>query len=1311
MKANRLALSYGFRIRNYRIERVLGKGGFGITYLALDLEKKQRFAIKELLPDGIATRDDDGRVVPQIEGQETEFAWALEGFRHEAEVLSGLNHPNIVKVHELIETNGTAYMVMDYLHGIDLGEALESRPIPPDLRWFFKVFSGILDGLAAIHAQDQMHRDVKPDNVRLIEDDLPVLLDFGSAKANLGRTITMTTVVSHGYSPFEQYQTRARQGPFTDIYAAAALFYRAVVGEKPPVATNRITDESIRILAESTKLKEAGYPLKVLRAIDRALSWFPDQRPESIEQWREEMGAGTGPEPKPKPASKPATPVVKIVRPNEKKKVVSKSLEIPSASLAPTPPKKRWLRNLLAGAAAALAIAGLGFGWKQLNQRSPGEQLLFEARTAFAAGDFQAALDRIQSAKKAEPNLEGADQLRENAERELRIQELIARAESERQRKEFADLAKTAQSILELDPAHARAQQLLKIASEQMDLARFLAEAKSAISAEDFEKAIQAAEAALAIDSSHPEAGAILEEANRELQIRPILARANAALDAGDFEEARRLAEEALKVDPANAEAREIADGASREYQIKRLLATARSELEKEEFLEAISTAEQVVKLDPGNLDAAEIKKHGFAGEVAQQKLNQAMEALESGEFDIALARIREANQQRKLKGSDPLIDRVLGRRASTEGVELLKKFQFGPAEELAQKSLKLRPGNRESDALSLSARGLSAIFLMEAGEGDRRRAAERIKTVDLLAGLTNEPAFREFQLKALHWSGKYRIIGIGITHDLAEGLKRIEEAAVAGHPESMTQLGRWLVAGMFLPVDPDRGIELLRSAAAKNDPVAMLALAWFHRLGQAVDFNLEKAEDLERRAFEESRKRMNSTGDWAAMTMVARAQILGLGTNRSLAAAERVADRLIEEKSVGAFHLRWMIAAEKGDFPTALKVAEAWEQAGSASAPAFAGIVHESGEIGRRPDFGAAHACFLRAEQYGNGRGAANRAKYFFSAENPIFEERNRLVGGANPERAVKLLEFALNRDFETAAAGLGVLFQDGHHPEGKDIGKARQNFHKGMMLGDWESGILASYRFRKSAAAESHRIGPEQPDFELAERYLEACAAHGSPDALTELGFLHLTEAPTSSETLKKAFGYFQKAENRSHLEGTLLLATFYDPQYPDRNAAIGGANTARATELYKQLAARGSSDATFALGLMPLQRKFPKREDFEFARRHLEQAVDAGNSLAMTTLGEFHMPPNLLPIRKRNTRYANDVVGGKNLHEAHRLFKKAAAFEEGRALFYLGMIAEKGLVNQRADRSSAIGFYRRSQAQGDPDAAAALRRLGVK
>ncbi|MEZ0003223.1 protein kinase domain-containing protein [Sinorhizobium fredii] len=282
--AKRSSLPEGYILEGYEISKVLGAGGFGITYLALDPALKRFFAIKEYCPHDLAERD--GYTVHPLNSSVSEdYERGLRDFIKEAQTLARFHHRNIVGVARIFEKNNTAYMVLNFEEGKSLKDWLRDSDLPPNQLQIDQIAEPLLDALSTIHADNILHRDIAPDNIYIRKDGTPVLLDFGSARQALQqRSRSISAIVKAGYSPQEQYSTRSsNQGPWTDIYALAATVYRCLAGEAPPEASDRTIDDTYLPLSRRN-LK--GFRATFLEAIDWALRLRPKERPQSIEEWR-----------------------------------------------------------------------------------------------------------------------------------------------------------------------------------------------------------------------------------------------------------------------------------------------------------------------------------------------------------------------------------------------------------------------------------------------------------------------------------------------------------------------------------------------------------------------------------------------------------------------------------------------------------------------------------------------------------------------------------------------------------------------------------------------------------------------------------------------------------------------------------------------------------------------------------------------------------------------------------------------------------------------------------------------------------------
>jgi serine/threonine protein kinase/HAMP domain-containing protein len=283
-----LALPLGFRLHEYRIDSVLGQGGFGITYLATDIHLNAKVAIKEYLPEDFANRSSDKSVSPRREEDREFYQNGLDSFLVEARTLATFRHPNIVRVARFFEANASAYMVLEYERGKSLKAWWRNRRELPEEE-LLALLLPLLDGLAVVHTTGYLHRDIKPDNIYVREEDGSlVLLDFGAALQTAAGSDGMSGVVTPGYGPIEQYEN-GNQGPWTDIYAIGATLYAMVTGKKPPPAPTRLDAEDPMLPAVDAC--KGQYSPEFLRAIDWALQPRAEDRPQDIASFTEALFA------------------------------------------------------------------------------------------------------------------------------------------------------------------------------------------------------------------------------------------------------------------------------------------------------------------------------------------------------------------------------------------------------------------------------------------------------------------------------------------------------------------------------------------------------------------------------------------------------------------------------------------------------------------------------------------------------------------------------------------------------------------------------------------------------------------------------------------------------------------------------------------------------------------------------------------------------------------------------------------------------------------------------------------------------------
>lgn len=359
--------------------RVLGRGGFGITYLAFDLNLNGPVALKEYFPAGYARRLDDGSVGPASPESRPIFDWGLKSFLAEAQAIHRLRHPNVVRAQRYFEAGGGAFIVMEYVEGDSLAKILMDRPALTATEWR-PLFEKLLDGLEHVHNHNYLHRDLKPGNIVVRDTDgAPVLIDFGSARIAAGER-TNTQMVTDGYAPIEQYG-RGKQGPPADLYALAAVSYRVFLGERPPIAPDRVTSDTIARLKEGVKDGDQGW----LAALDRCLALQPKDRPQSVAALRKTI----------RKRSVSASPAVEKYR----KRFGRPKSGRGKAWVTPLSPPfddwavRRWVGRRTSGRMSAAAFAP----FHRIRGTDAGEQPLFQKRVDTEAEGFAWLLELEES--------------------------------------------------------------------------------------------------------------------------------------------------------------------------------------------------------------------------------------------------------------------------------------------------------------------------------------------------------------------------------------------------------------------------------------------------------------------------------------------------------------------------------------------------------------------------------------------------------------------------------------------------------------------------------------------------------------------------------------------------------------------------------------------------------------------------------------------------------------------------------------------------------------------------------------------------
>jgi len=280
------SLPIGTVLDCYRITKLIGSGGFSLIYLAEDEDSHDEVAIKEYFPKRFGTRHNGLAVGVIHQDKHESFQRGRRLFYQEARVLATLRHANIVHVRNCFLANNTAYLVMNYEPGKNLGRYIKKRDGGLSSNFLMTVFPPLLDALELIHSRQHLHLDIKPSNIHLRPGGNPLLLDFGAVYHLDDVGQKKAQVVTPGFSPIEQYYAAAKVGPFTDVYAIGATMRACIEGKPPPSAVERHAKDT---LVPAIEVFGSRYPREILEAIDWAMQVDPTHRPQSAAELRDAL--------------------------------------------------------------------------------------------------------------------------------------------------------------------------------------------------------------------------------------------------------------------------------------------------------------------------------------------------------------------------------------------------------------------------------------------------------------------------------------------------------------------------------------------------------------------------------------------------------------------------------------------------------------------------------------------------------------------------------------------------------------------------------------------------------------------------------------------------------------------------------------------------------------------------------------------------------------------------------------------------------------------------------------------------------------
>jgi hypothetical protein len=625
---NVLALPPGYELDGYRIERVLGAGGFGITYLAVEKLLDRKLAIKEFLPTGIATRSTDGLTVRPITGENHDtYRWGIDRFRQEAKTLVSFQHPNVVAIERFFEANGTAYLVMQYIEGKSLGTVLrEFETI--EAGEILEILMPLLDGLAHVHEAGFLHRDIKPDNIFISTEGRPILIDFGAARQALGQqSKSLTAIVSEGYAPYEQYEAHGNQGPWTDIYAVGAVMYRCMTGERPVAAPSRVSAKfrgRPDPLTPVATLAKGKYPPALMAMAEKALAVGEDDRPQCIAELLAMLKEAA-----PAPARPPSEAPTGMV-PDRTLVAAGAALRPPEARApAATAPERPALRRRIPPVALAAGLGAL---------------LVAGAATAWIGGAFAPDVGEFSTAAARDVERQRADEARRaEEERRRRADEEQRRRTEEEQRRKADEEAKR-----KADEATRKAEEERKKAEEAEQRRKAEEERKKA--EEQRRKAEEEAKRKAEEDRKKSE---------EERQRRADEERKKAEEERQRRADAERDAEQKRRADEERARADRIKGFIDRaEAQLRQ----ARAQIGQNRLPEARRSIEEAreaaagaLRLDAASAEAKRVSADAdaLAGELRTRIAARLKELAAGIERDIAAGRAAEA--QRKLTEAERL--------------------------------------------------------------------------------------------------------------------------------------------------------------------------------------------------------------------------------------------------------------------------------------------------------------------------------------------------------------------------------------------------------------------------------------------------------------------------------------------------------------------------------------------------------------------------------------------------------------------------------------------------------------------------------
>jgi serine/threonine protein kinase len=557
---HRLAVPTGQRLGDYRIERVLGVGPFGVTYLALDSQNR-RVVIKEYLPSDIVTREGTA-LRGETATDDDLLRRGRERFLSEGKRLQRVKHASIVRAHNAFEANNTGYLVFEHETGETLADALTGAHTLADEPLLRRFAFTLLDALEAVHEVSFLHGKVEPSNILLRSDGTPVLLDFGNARAATGLTRRASIALVPGYAAIEQYTSHEAQGPWTDLYGLAAVLYRVVSGKDPLDAPARLLEDR---LLPAVQAGSGRFSRTFLSGVDAALVVRPEDRPQTVAEWRPML-------------DRPLAPKAQAAR-NPENADDDEDDYVPA--FAPQERSRTWI-YATAGVASVLVLGTLalgGIGYMANNANDPRRS----AANSYPAAPSteSAAVPSPNQVMPLPPTEDAAAREARMREDERRVAAQIAagRAAEEQRAREAAR-----QREQERQTAATRQSDEQKRAAQQQEQAR-QEQARQEQARQEQER--QAAAARAAEEARQREAAARQEQARQEAARQEQARQEQARQEAARQEQARQ---EAARQQAARAEQERQAAARAAEEAQQRAAAQQQEQARQQEERQAAAT-------------------------------------------------------------------------------------------------------------------------------------------------------------------------------------------------------------------------------------------------------------------------------------------------------------------------------------------------------------------------------------------------------------------------------------------------------------------------------------------------------------------------------------------------------------------------------------------------------------------------------------------------------------------------------------------------------------------------------------------------